>query len=66
MRQLRASKGDVAFEKEWNQKFAWFTGSKECDKITTIHGEKDSLTVCNLAWVGEACTNLQCVLWMFL
>ena len=44
--QLRASKaGDHAFEKEWNQKFAWFTNSKECDKITTIHGEKDSLTV---------------------
>ena len=32
-------------EKDWSQKFAWFTQSKECQKITTIHGEKDSLTV---------------------
>ena len=42
---LRAKHGDSDFEKEWNKKFAWFTSSKECDKITTIHGEKDSLTV---------------------
>jgi len=44
---LRAKHGekDSGFEKEWNQKFSWFTSSKECDKITTIHGEKDSLTV---------------------
>ena len=34
----------VAFKKEWNQKFAWFTQSKECEKITTIHGAKNSMT----------------------
>jgi len=37
--------GRQAFEKEWNQKFAWFLKSAECEKITTIHGQKDSMTV---------------------
>lgn len=43
--QLRAAQGDTNFEKEWNQKFGWFTQSKECQQITTIHGEKSSMTV---------------------
>ena len=49
----RASKSGDDFKKEWDQKFAWFTQSKECDKITTIHGEKDSMTVCGLIFVAR-------------
>ena len=46
LQQLRHTKDSdgVAFKKEWNQKFAWFTQSKECQKITTIHGAKNSMT----------------------
>ncbi|EKX55527.1 hypothetical protein GUITHDRAFT_149815 [Guillardia theta CCMP2712] len=40
---LRAVEENSSEKKDWNDKFSWFT-NRECNKITTIHGEKESMS----------------------